>query len=116
MLSLRMRLTLATAAFGLIGGAGAPAQAGADPLVIPGIGQDADLLPAKRKVRAIEPVPQAAIAPQPVLKAAAQPGQLGGGFIELLMTGRAPGRATAISAASLIGQQPALTQIGRAHV
>ena len=104
MLSLRMRLTLAAAASGLLAGAAAPASAGTEPLVIPGIGANEALLPAAGRRRARMP----AAAPRPVQVAATQPGQFGGGFIELLMTGRAPGRGTAISAASYIGQQPAV--------
>ena len=104
MMSLRMRLTLATAALGLLAGGYGPACAGNDSLVIPGIGANEDLLPAGPRRRARMP----AAALQPVQVAQAQPGQFGGGFIELLMTGRAPGRPTALSAASYIPQQPAL--------
>ena len=65
MMTLKRRLTLATALVGVISASVSAAQAG-------------------------------------------QSGQYGGGFIELLMTGRAPGRPTAVSAATAISQPLAL--------
>lgn len=107
-MTLKQRLTLATALFGVFANGLATARAGTDPLVIPGIGQEDELQLPAASMKAQPFAPRAA-APRPVQVAVAtQPGQYGGGFIELLMTGRAPGRGIAFSAASGIGQPSAL--------
>lgn len=79
---MHLRWMLPIFAFGsVIASLGAHA-AGSDPLVIPGIG------PEQMALAQAQPS-----APAPRRMAAAQPSPLGGGFIELLMTGRDPSDA-----------------------
>ena len=99
---LKHRLTLASALVAVLA-AGLPAQAGSDLLLINGIGgpeAPQSYPPSNRRMRSY--------APAVGMQVAEASGHYGGGFIELLMTGRAPGRGAAYTAASAIGQQPQL--------
>jgi lipoprotein-anchoring transpeptidase ErfK/SrfK len=101
MMTRKQRLTLATALFGFASAGLTFAEAGTDPLVVHGFGSDDAVPRAGRRA-------PSALALRPMQMAASmqsRPGQYGGGFIELLMTGSAPGRATALSAAPAIGLQ-----------
>ena len=98
-MKLILRLSLASALISPL--SLAPALAGTDPLVIPGLGPEDQVLPEALPRRRAD-LRQTAARAAPVASA----GRYGGGFIELLMTGQAQGRPIAMSAASMASRQP----------